>query len=179
MRESKSERRQQIQRQGMAYRRHTHSLGCCPPASWQATRKALTPALSHGRGSRWSPRHSLPHKPHSITHQKQPAPHSCAESEKAACTFKKPSAGCFLMCFRRPSSFPRKRGKSECYRQPAPRAATRKRGYGGDTPCRLSGCGDGRCRLLLRLHACRSNHATASMCAVCGNRLSMPAARKA
>ena len=163
----------------MAYRRHTHSLGCCPPASWQATRKALTPALSHGRGSRWSPRHSLPHKPHSITHQKQPAPHSCAESEKAACTFKKPSAGCFLMCFRRSSSFPRKKGESECYRQPAPRAVTRKRGYGGATPCRLSGCGDGRCRLLLRLHASRSNHATASMCAVCGNRLSMPAARKA
>ena len=105
MRESKSERRQQIQRQGMAYRRHTHSLGCCPPASWQATRKALTPALSHGRGSRWSPRHSLPHKPHSITHQKQPAPHSCAESEKAACTLKnqvqaaffivKPSSSCY------------------------------------------------------------------------------------
>ena len=45
-----------------------------------------------------------------ITHKKQPAPHSCTESEKAACTFKKPSAGCFLMCFCRPSSFPRKRG---------------------------------------------------------------------
>ena len=99
--------------------------------------------------------------------------------KKAACTFKKLSAGCFLMCFHCPSSFPRKKGKSECYRQPAPRAATRKLGYGGATPCRLSGCGDGRCRLLLRLHACRSNHATASMCAVCGNRLSMPAARNA
>lgn len=103
----------------------------------------------------------------------------CAESEKSSLHIEKPSAGCFWMCFRRPSSFPRKRGKFECYRQPAPRAATRKRGYGGATLCRLSGCGDGRCRLLLRFHACRSNHATASMCAVCGNRLSMPAARNA
>ncbi|WP_147285382.1 hypothetical protein [Kingella denitrificans] len=31
---------------------------------------------------------SSPHQPHSITHQKQPAPHSCAEPEKAACTLK-------------------------------------------------------------------------------------------
>ena len=122
---------------------------------------------------------SSPHQQHSITHKKQPAPHSCTESEKSSLHIEKPSAGCFWMCFRRPSSFPRKRGKSECYRQPAPRAATRKRGYGGATPCRLSGCGDGRCRLLFRFHACRSNHATASMCAVCGNRLSMPAARNA
>ena len=53
---------------------------------------------------------SSPHQPHSITHQKQPAPHSCAESEKSSLHIEKPSAGCFLMCFCRPSSFPRKRG---------------------------------------------------------------------
>ena len=161
----------------MAYRRHTHSLAFPSARNSQAPRKPSPQPSPTGEGA--GCRRATVCRISHITHQKQPATHSCAEPEKAACTFKKPSAGCFLMCFSRPSSFPRKRGKSECYRQPAPRAATRKRGYGGATPCRLSGCGDGRCRLLFRFHACRSNHATASMCAVCGNRLSMPAARNA
>ena len=163
----------------MAYRRHTHSLAFPSARNSQAPRKPSPQPSPTGEGAGGRRTKSSPHQPHSITHKKQPAPHSCAESEKSSLHIEKPSAGCFLMCFRRPSSFLRKRGKSECYRQPAPRAATRKRGYGGATPCRLSGCGDGRCRLLLRLYACCSNHATASMCAVCGNRLSMPAARKA
>ena len=106
LRESKAKWRQQIQRQGMAYRRHTHSLGCCPPASWQAIRKALTPALSQGRGRRWPPCHSSPHQPHSITHQKQPAPHSCTESEKAACTLKNQVQAAFLSANHRQAVIP-------------------------------------------------------------------------
>ncbi|EGC17078.1 hypothetical protein HMPREF9098_1478 [Kingella denitrificans ATCC 33394] len=42
------------------------------------------------------PCHSSPHQPHSITHKKQPAPHSCAESEKAACTLKNQVQAAFL-----------------------------------------------------------------------------------
>ena len=82
------------------------------------------------------------------------------------------------MCFCRPSSFPRKRGNLNVIgnlrhgRQPESvgMAAQRHVGYEAEVMV---------VRADLRFHACRSNHATASMWAVCGNRLSMPAARNA
>ena len=86
-REGKSERRQQIQRQGMAFPPPYPLFGLLPARKLASNPKSPHPSPLPREREQVAAASKVRRISH-ITHKKQPAPRSCTESEKAACTLK-------------------------------------------------------------------------------------------